>query len=89
MAQIPLRWRCRECGWNGDDADLLRAQSPFDPNDTIVGCPWCKCVADMENTCDEPGCDREATCGFPTVGGYRRTCGYHMRLAQRRMEEKE
>lgn len=39
--------------------------------------------------CDEPGCDREATCGWPTRpggtgpnGGYRRTCGDHMRSAR-------
>ena len=35
--------------------------------------------------CDEPGCEREATCGWPSRpggtgpnGGYRRTCGPHM-----------
>lgn len=27
--------------------------------------------------CDEIGCDHEATCGFPTPEGYRRTCGKH------------
>ena len=34
--------------------------------------------------CDEPGCEREATCGWPSRpggtgpnGGYRRTCGPH------------
>lgn len=39
--------------------------------------------------CDEPECDREATCGWPTRpggtgpnGGYRRTCGNHMRAAR-------
>jgi len=38
--------------------------------------------------CDEPGCTDEATCGWPTRpggtgpnGGYRRTCGDHMRAA--------
>lgn len=40
--------------------------------------------------CDEPGCDQEATCGWPTTpggtvpnGGYRRTCGDHMRAFER------
>ena len=28
--------------------------------------------------CDEPGCTREATCGWPVKGGYRRTCAEHM-----------
>ena len=38
--------------------------------------------------CDEPGCEQEASCGWPTRpggtgpnGGYRRTCGDHMRAA--------
>lgn len=28
--------------------------------------------------CDEPGCEREASCGWPVPDGYRRTCGEHM-----------
>jgi len=32
------------------------------------------------NQCDEPGCQREATCGFPVEDGYRRTCGDHYTL---------
>ena len=48
-------------------------------------CPHC----DMEHVwpcptiprCDEPGCDRETSCGFPTDAGYRRTCGDHYRAA--------
>ncbi len=31
--------------------------------------------------CDEPGCEQEATCGWPSDSGYRRTCGKHMREA--------
>lgn len=40
-------------------------------------------------TCDEPGCAGRVTCGWPTRlggtsvnGGYRRTCGPHMRAAE-------
>lgn len=29
--------------------------------------------------CDEPGCYKEVTCGFPTKDGYRSTCGEHYR----------
>ena len=29
--------------------------------------------------CDEPGCEQEATCGWPSDAGYRRTCGDHYR----------
>lgn len=74
----PLRWLCQSCDWTGSDAELLRAPSPFAADDTIVGCPKCKAVEDIANACDEPGCDQEATCGFPAPGGYRRTCGKHM-----------
>jgi hypothetical protein len=31
--------------------------------------------------CDEPGCQREASCGFPVEGGYRRTCYEHSKWA--------
>lgn len=72
-----LRWLCQSCGWNGDDDELLRAPNPFFLEDTIVGCPNCKVVENMANACDEPGCDKEATSGFPDPGGYRRTCGLH------------
>jgi len=73
-----IRWMCQSCDWIGDDAELLRAPSPFDAEDTIVGCPKCKAVDDFKSACDEPGCGQDATCGFPAPGGYRRTCGKHM-----------
>jgi hypothetical protein len=41
-----------------------------------------------EQTCDEPGCDGRVSCGWPSRpggtslnGGYRHTCGEHMRAA--------
>lgn len=30
--------------------------------------------------CDEPGCYEEASCGFPTEDGYRRTCTDHSKF---------
>ena len=30
-------------------------------------------------TCDEPGCNSQASCGWPSIGGYRHTCGKHWR----------
>jgi hypothetical protein len=27
--------------------------------------------------CDEPGCEREVSCGTKTADGYRSTCGEH------------
>lgn len=73
------RWRCAGCRWVGVDSEILTAPSPFDAADSISGCPRCKTVDKFVNVCDEPGCSREAGCGWPTPdGGYRRTCSEHM-----------
>jgi hypothetical protein len=32
--------------------------------------------------CDEPGCEKETSCGWPSPAGYRRTCGDHYRAAR-------
>ena len=53
-------------------------------------CEWCiprhEWPCPTIPRCDEPGCEDEATCGWPSRpggtgpnGGYRRTCGPHMR----------
>lgn len=68
---------CTECGWCGDAAEVLNNQNPFDPGDTIVGCPKCKSVNTMRTVCDEPDCWEPDTCGTPTPTGYRRTCHEH------------
>lgn len=73
----PYRWMCQSCDWHGGDDELLRAPSPFDPADEIIGCPKCKAVEDVANACDEPGCGEPASCGFQDPGGYRRTCVRH------------
>lgn len=80
----PLRWLCQSCGWNGGDAELLRAISPFDAAETIVGCPKCKTADDIANACDDPECAQKATCGFPAQGGYRRTCDRHSQWRDKR-----
>ena len=71
------RWRCSDCNWIGNDGELLSAPNPFYPDDTILGCPNCKQIGEFIELCDEPGCDRPATCGSPTPSGYRRTCFDH------------
>jgi phage FluMu protein Com len=73
----PLRFVCDACGWLGNESDLLVAANPFDATASITGCPKCKNIDDLVNACDEPGCQRHASCGFPTQYGYRRTCGLH------------
>ena len=71
-------WRCKECGWKGEDSEMLLAQHPFDESTTITGCPVCKAAEPFEQLCDS--CEQVAGCGWPTPdGGYRRTCGKHMR----------
>jgi hypothetical protein len=32
--------------------------------------------------CDEPGCSKRTSCGFPTPNGYRRTCGEHSQIGK-------
>jgi hypothetical protein len=74
------RWRCTECGWIG--SELLTAPNPFDPEDVICGCPECRSVDDFEPVCDEVGCDKDATSGWPSPTGYRWTCHNHSEIGQ-------
>lgn len=66
------------CGWQGTEAEMLRADHPFQPGVEILGCPKCRETDTLRYACDEPGCWKEATCGTPTLDGYRSTCGKHM-----------
>ena len=34
-------------------------------------------MPDMQ--CEEPGCKKQSSCGWPSPSGYRRTCGEHMK----------
>ena len=36
----------------------------------------------LASQCDEPGCTAQASCGYPTAAGYRRTCGKHANWSQ-------
>lgn len=71
--------KCLDCGWIGDNDDVLTAPNPFDAysDESIEACPKCKTVENMAPVCDEPGCKREANCGTPTPAGYRHTCSKH------------
>lgn len=74
------RWRCTDCYKIVHEWELLEAPNPFDPEDTIIGCPKCKSVESFEEVCDEAGCEAMATCGWPDGNGYRRTCSRHANL---------
>lgn len=68
----------RSCGWHGTEAEVLTAPNPFDPADTLTGCPQCKGLETVIYACDEPGCRAAASCGTVTPDGYRSTCGEHV-----------
>jgi len=72
------KWKCVSCDNISLETELLRATNPFDKDETIEGCPICKCVFGFTEICDEPECTRDATCGFPVENGYRRTCYKHL-----------
>jgi len=68
---------CDECGWHGQEEEMLIAKNPFDESENVNGCPKCKSVDSMLVACDEPGCWKQTSCGTPTPDGYRTTCGQH------------
>lgn len=74
-----MKWRCEErrCGWCGEDSEVLTAINPFDEDQKLYACPTCRTVGSLVSACDEPGCHEFSSCGTPTQGGYRITCGRH------------
>lgn len=78
------RWMC-ECGEVSTDSQLLTAPNPFDPSETLAGCPRCKTANEFDLLCAIPECKRLATCGGPSADGvYRQTCGDHADWLRRR-----
>lgn len=72
---------CMECDFQGTFSEVLEAPNPFDPAETIQGCPMCKAVdGTLRTACHETGCWREATCGSNFPDGYRWTCYQHSNL---------
>lgn len=82
-AQPAVRLVCSEwrCGWVGSESEALQAPDPFCDGSTLIACPKCR-EQTLRTCCDEPGCTMEASCGTPTDGGYRTTCGKHQPNAQ-------
>lgn len=79
------KWRCDECGqvFPSDKIASLFVDHPKPGCDKveISQCPECGSVNLFTALCDEPGCEREVTSGWPTnSGGYRNTC-YNHRIA--------
>jgi len=73
------RWGCNECNSIGSVNTLLIAPNPFKLDETIMGCPNCKSIDSFWELCDEPGCNKAASSGWPSPQGYRRTCWLHSR----------
>lgn len=71
------KWICLECRWIGEHDKLIVGKDPW--GDDVLYCPQCHLPEHITSACDEPGCTREGTCGFPIDNGYRRTCGEHYR----------
>lgn len=86
MTTRQVLFRCNGCAFvmAEDLIKVIHVDHPKGGRDRIAvsQCPECGEVNDFTNVCDEPDCDREASCGFPTASGhYRRTCGQHMDAA--------
>lgn len=81
------RYRCLSCDEETSAENILHGVNPFDPDGkmgdpVLLGCPHCFAAGTGAGffvaLCDEPGCDREASTGWPTKdGGYRHTCFQH------------
>ncbi len=73
-----LLFRCKECGWRGNESEIIRVNDPELDGNVWNVCPRCRAAEGFENLCDEPGCGRPAGCGWSGPDGYRRTCYEHM-----------
>jgi hypothetical protein len=78
----------RRCYWKGTTKDMLQGVSPFDPEESIVGCPNCKAINTLVSACYVDGCWKEVSCGYPTPDGYRNSCGDHYREYKAKEAEK-
>jgi len=81
------KWKCSECQTVTDEDGVLVANNPFIAKHIIQGCPTCFTVNSLQIVCDEYGCERLATFGYPTDDGYKNTCGEHMRKYKDKTEE--
>ena len=68
---------CRDCGAHTTENQALMAESPFDKNKLLIGCPGCKEVDTLYRACDAFECWNESTHGGPSERGYRFGCHEH------------
>ena len=65
-----IKLKCLACGHIFTGEDALESTSPFDEDDTIIGCPSCKAAEEIAVACDYEGCSHESTWGGVTPNGY-------------------
>ena len=70
------KWICTECAFIGAIDEFDKVKDPHG-SDIWTVCPKCRTPERVTMACDEPGCNKESSCGFPTPAGYRRTCFNH------------
>lgn len=77
------QWLCNRCDEIVNNNDLLSGWNPFDEDENIHGCPKCRqCNEGFHMVCDEPGCTKRVSCGWPSESGYRQTCHDHYRSVE-------
>ena len=75
-------------------SDGLTISNDFDLN-TVPEAREALAEGDLEklkkilSCCDEPGCYKQISAGFPAEGGYRHTCGEHYRLYSLKYQERK
>lgn len=68
---------CMYCAYVGPASSWLSAPNPFDPKDTLDGCPECKSAESTVQLCSTSNCQAEASSGRVTVPGYVYYCNKH------------
>lgn len=86
LPEAPKRYKCGECDHLCDEP--LVAANPFDPSETIMGCPSCRSAESLIIACCIQGCRDVAAAGVPGAHGYRYAwlCGDHYLEWNRRQE---
>lgn len=77
MKKATVMWRCEQCDTQFREDAALKAPHPFVGDDEISFCPICKNPNCFVLVCDEEGCERDVSCGYPSPDGYRRVCRDH------------
>jgi hypothetical protein len=78
MKKNKLEWKCRRCDEICFKEDILTAPNPFEPKITLVACPSCKEIDNLQPLCDEQGCIDVFTNVLPARQGQRRVCDAHL-----------